>query len=110
MSAPIGPGDWVECINVTPRHPENSAAHLLTLGALYRVERCGVVAGDPAVWLLGLQSDDISGAFQAYRFRPIYRPKRELTEDLLRRAKEPLRVDSPAPLTTAPAKENGEVG
>lgn len=74
MSEPIGPGDWVECIDATPGvNPPNVS--YLVLGALYCIEavitspRGAVIYG-----LVGMHQTGLSGrrlAYSAWRFRPI---------------------------------------
>lgn len=79
----IGPGDWVECVDVTPRrtpeHPATLAALAeLRLGGLYQVRRVHSLG---TLFLHGVLSGaerygvaDPKG-FYADRFRPIYRPR-----------------------------------
>lgn len=81
MSAPIGPGDFVECINVGPI--DGIAAPALNLGAIYKIvfiEEWGSPLG-PGVVLEGfppiMKREDGAeyAGFLLSRFRPIYRPK-----------------------------------
>lgn len=84
MSAPIGPGDWVECIDVTPRNsngPGNLTwLRLLRVGAIYRVQAVFTLDGEDGFALAGFPpppSPRMRG-FRADRFRPIYRPSESL--------------------------------
>lgn len=81
MSEPIGPGDWVECIDATPSPNAVFYADVLVLGALYYVRkihdkangRSGVVTG-PFYELVGIEifaPDGSPGSFAYNRFRPI---------------------------------------
>jgi hypothetical protein len=95
MSAPIGPGDWVECIREdAPPHvpPEHVIPlHNPVLGKIYRVERIvpgeEFEDGEPGVELEGVHETDTEGnraSFWLEQFRPVYRPKgRELFRKLL---------------------------
>lgn len=83
MSA-IGPGDFVECVKASGRHPEFS------VGRIYCVEwidpsadcmACGNCDG------LGLKG--IGGNWASCCVRPIYRPKSSLIEQLKRPVSEP---------------------
>lgn len=96
MTAPIGPGDWVECVNASPFHSRNAVSNRLRVGAIYQIANCGLDPGDgvPIVWLVGLDSGDFTRAFLAARFRPIYRPKASLIESLL--TAKPVRVGEDA--------------
>lgn len=80
MSGAIGPGDWVECVDASPNR--RIGRSVLAHKALYQVERAGFVTNLPALWLVGLRSLGTTGAFDARRFRPIYRPKADLIETL----------------------------
>jgi hypothetical protein len=90
MAAPIGPGDWVECVDVSPRYQPGygwcPAPDQLVLRSIYRVARvfCEPVWGVDSVVLEGLGAHETraDGAYWAGRFRPIYRPKSELIDTL----------------------------
>lgn len=79
MSEPIGPGDWVECINNMPHKGAFPGRSVLMVGALYCVE--GVIPDDQfedrcqdAYELVGMTMLDPEGyraAFCSCRFRPI---------------------------------------
>lgn len=86
MSAPIGPGDWLECINDAPH---SWFGIRLTLGRLYCVERVWSVnerndVTEDQVSLVGvpLPSRQSTGSWGIHRFRPIYRPKADFIESL----------------------------
>lgn len=80
MSAPIGPGDWVECVDAAPR---DYADVRLTLGAIYQVHHVADLGPwGLGVWLTDNPSASWSGGYHADRFRPIYTPKQELIETL----------------------------
>lgn len=125
MSAPIGPGDWVERLRT---------ANGLVKGSLWRVAEVGpgwvdgllpgcAVCQDPrspGLRLVGDPFADHPKLWCSCGFRPIYRPNASLTADLLRRAKEPLRTEEeekasrshpyaegPLPLLTANSMPNG---
>jgi hypothetical protein len=87
MSAPIGPGDWVECVDAAARSffaPED----VLTVGKLYRVTKTFVNAFGPALGIEGHPRIDASAywgfevGYRLHRFRPIYRPKSSIIEQL----------------------------
>ena len=89
MSAPIGPGDWVECVDTSAPNfptldPDKSSRGLLTKGAIYQVE--AVVPSRLNRPMLQLREVKTLrnewGAFYAFRFRPVYRPKADLIESL----------------------------
>jgi hypothetical protein len=101
MSA-IGPGDWVECV-------DPKGADWLTFGAIYLVDdvrkfhgacgHCGRKGADcdnTGLLLGGIRGIRPGCAdYNCSRcFRPIYRPRAELIETLLRKADEPLRVEA----------------
>ena len=93
MAAPIGPGDWVECVDASPCSMYGPPP--LTVGALYRVER--IREFEPEVidgwclWLVGVRANSPEGAFGGGRFRPIYRPKSSIIEQLKQPVSEPIR-------------------
>lgn len=94
MAGAIGKGDWVECIN------DGGMPQVVRIGAIYLVERVGDApkSGVPCLMLRGVCHPTVrtdSGRWvRAEYFRPIYRPKPELLESLLRKADEPLKVDA----------------
>lgn len=92
MAAPIGPGDWVECVD--DRGDGGIALHdggFLVLGRIYQIDElmaaqttlAGLV---PAVRLVGQPFLHARSwrrrAYALSRFRPIYRPKSDLIESL----------------------------
>lgn len=93
MSAPIGPGDWVECIN--------PLATSIAYGALYCVEEvevndrlpceCGCVVG---VELAGDVRDPFSMWCAGCEVRPIYRPKSTFIDTLKQPAPERELIDA----------------
>lgn len=90
MSAPIGPGDWVECIGGT----KGMSAHhpgLVVVGQIYQVKEVGRFcrstdgARYPSLTVFGVP-DVIDGyrvSLPVVIFRPIYSPKAELITNLL---------------------------
>ena len=84
MSAPINPGDYVECALAHPCPLYGPVP--LTVGALYQVAE---VAIDPdtitgwVVGLVGVRSNAPNGRFGGRRFRPVYRRDETLTARLL---------------------------
>lgn len=77
MSEPIGPGDWVECIDPYGRSPlpgvMTPAEHgALMSGALYFVEHVGSgrLSGEALLWLRGVRPS-AEGGYCLWRFRPI---------------------------------------
>jgi len=99
MTSAIGPGDWVECVDTNPVNfptfdPQKTGPELLTKGAVYQVE--SIVPSRrrrPMLQLREVRSTrNPMGAFYAHRFRPIYRPKADLIERLLRACDELRRV------------------
>lgn len=105
MSAPIGPGDWVECVDAGVLRPcarcnwWHRARPELQQGALYQIAGVGAPDedGEVSYRLVGVEHAE-GGAFFEDRFRPIYRRNDGLIADLLRRAKEPLRTETPEPV------------
>lgn len=84
MSAPIGRGDWVECINAAPARVYETG---LTVGAVYQVEDVIFCPRKrrPALILVGRRHPDpknTTGQYNPDRFRPIY-PGGELKRLLL---------------------------
>jgi hypothetical protein len=90
MSADIGPGDWVECVDASP---VNGLPVSLVVGARYQIERVhdylphlGNAASDwfdCAVDLVGVNGPAPDLAWGLFRFRPIDRPTPEVVHDLL---------------------------
>lgn len=86
MSAPIGPGDWVECIRMSPTGKGDGG--FLRVGALYCVDRVRIfVRGTdgqrrPALTLVG-QPQQPRGAYRVDLFRPIYRRDETLLARLM---------------------------
>lgn len=75
MAEPIGPGDWVECIDASvPVDPPLGAQHLV-LGALYCVDqvRLSPRTGNTGFVLCGLPKSKAGRLviYLPYRFRPI---------------------------------------
>lgn len=78
MAEPIGPGDWVECIDDSPGVIP-AACGLLVLGALYQVDEVGEDEDDSgmlhdAVTLTypkHFMPEGWEASFKASRFRPI---------------------------------------
>lgn len=76
MAAPIGPGDFVECIDCRGR-PD-----LVRVGAVYLVEDADEYRGIPCLTLKGVVHP---GGFRRVRadcFRPIYRPRADFIRSL----------------------------
>lgn len=91
MAAPIGPGDWVECVDSAGtevwRWP-------LTVGRIYRVLELLTGDGVPDALQLveiGWAEDGEYCGFAVERFRPIYRPKSSIIEQLKQPVSEPVR-------------------
>lgn len=97
MAAPIGPGDWVECVQ--NRHPTTLPPRGLIVGRCYMVSAAGVTPahdvqpGVPWVRLVGVPDPAPKWGYRAAWFRPVYRPKADLIESLK------------APPQTAPKRE-----
>jgi hypothetical protein len=86
MSAPIGPGDWLECIKAV-----GDEAHLIIVGEFYCVERldsellgpcgeCGAVG--TGFHLAGIKLRWEQGAFCTCSFRPVGGPEVDVVEVL----------------------------
>lgn len=98
MSA-IGPGDWVECVNTIPEHGCFwGVDDRLARGALYQVLDAFMDRdSDSVLSLVGHRRSAAAVAqnghhgYLASRFRPIYHPKSELLESLLRKSDEPVK-------------------
>lgn len=83
----VGPGDFVECVDVAPPpFPTRLNVHpsSLSLHSVYTVRAlCVSRLGRPMLILNEVQSAyNPQRAYYAYRFRPIYRPKSEIIESL----------------------------
>lgn len=81
MAAPIGPGDWVECVDASFRYsdPDGDLA-LLRVGAVYQVEAVRI---GPGLLLCGVPMVQRQRGYWADRFRPIYRRDATLITRLL---------------------------
>lgn len=93
MAAPIGPGDWVECLRTWSPSPGESRAGF-QVGGLYCVadvsdarpcDECGRCGG------LTFRGIARGHWFIACAFRPIYRPDSDLIESLKAPAPEAVR-------------------
>jgi hypothetical protein len=86
VSAPIGPGDWVEC--VCNRLPTTLPPRGLVVGRVYQVEACGVTPAsdsEPNVAWVRLVSpvcDPRKWGYRAEWFRPVYIQDERLIEGL----------------------------
>ena len=83
MAAPIGPGDWVECVDDRPCPVYGPSG--LSRGAIYcvaGVEAPAATLDGVAVYLRDVRSRGPNGGFGLRRFRPIYRPSADLIESL----------------------------
>jgi hypothetical protein len=105
----IGPGDLVECIVECHEGSPGIMAHWLCgaridKGRVYTVARVvsgvpdnfgiisdGLILTDPETHWPTLELNGGVGAWAAEHFRPIYRPKAELLESLLRKTDEPVK-------------------
>lgn len=92
----IGPGDWVECVDTSaPPFPTftntSSVPAVLAKGGVYLVEQVvSSLQGRPMLVLKQVKAlRNHLGAFYAYRFRPVYRPR----EDLIQQLMQPLPAD-----------------
>lgn len=88
MSADIGPGDFVECVDIAPM--DGGGPPPLNLGAVYCVRGRGRIPdhrpncpGAPTVYIDGPR-DALGDGFLVRRFRPILRPKPDAFTDLLK--------------------------
>jgi len=86
----IGPGDFVECVDLSP-NASGRAPRILVLGGVYRVDSVGMSThpkqpNEPAVFFWPPRTKQPNGllhnGFAVWRFRPIYRPKQDLIESL----------------------------
>jgi hypothetical protein len=89
MAEPIGPGDFVECVNLTPDGSIfRDDLKLLRLRAIYRVVEVENSNNIPSVVLREVRSRYRTGAFKASHFRPVYRRNSTLIQSLLKPEKE----------------------
>jgi hypothetical protein len=91
MSAPIGPGDWVECVSTDPEDADDYGRVM----RVRAVKRDGVVCKKCSSEV-GIDCDDgyvVPFLWCACELRPIYRPKADLIESL---KAPPQRVGEPA--------------
>jgi hypothetical protein len=88
----IGPGDWVECAQVGPIEVRgygvvsSNGTPSLSIGALYQVEALlGPDAwGDDWLLLVGRRCPaNTRGAYRVRRFRPVYRRREDLIQQLM---------------------------
>ena len=96
MTAPIGVGDFVECVNDAPH--EWKGVKRLSLGSVYQVRGFHPRG---SIYLRGVVlpkgPKGIEAGWGLPRFRPIYRPKAELIQSLLAPAPaKPVRVGEDA--------------
>lgn len=91
MSA-IGPGDWVECINASPKPGTRKVdwrGPTIEVGKLYRVTAAFVDGTGAPVILVGWErvkatrENGFRCGYHVDRFRPVYRPRTDLIESLL---------------------------
>lgn len=92
MSEPIGPGDYVECIDASVLRFAGYewGGDAPNIGTIYTVERLVIApTGEDAFILKELRrsaaarekwGEDVG--YGAFRFRPIYRPKADFIENL----------------------------
>lgn len=92
MSAPIGPGDYVECIQ--NRLPTTLPPRGIVVGRIYRVTDTGVTPPDDKepnkAWLRvdGAECRPDRWGFHAEWFRPVYKPQASLIQSLKQPAPE----------------------
>lgn len=98
MSAPIGKGDFVECVDVAARPHSCALPRPLVLGGIYRVHDVTRRADWPGLPTDGIElveypelRDFWRISFDIERFRPIYRPKSDLIEQLKQAAPDAVR-------------------
>lgn len=76
MAAPIGPGDYVECIaNDSGGSRYAPGAKSIVKGDVCVVEAVFEWLGEPGLVIVGSHSDHYTRGFHARWFRPIYRRK-----------------------------------
>lgn len=83
MAAPIGPGDWVECVDGDARYPQMPRGSIWCVEAIIPWRAfCALCEGGstlfPALKLAGDPDDD----WCACAYRPIYRPRASFIESL----------------------------
>lgn len=101
MAAPIGVGDWVECIDMRDYPGEIDVPPLLRLGRVYRVAAFVQADLGEALELCefrDIKEDGWPPCFMVSRFRPIYRPRADFIEAL----------KAPVTRTPRPAKKSRE--
>lgn len=91
MSADIGPGDWVECVDDHP-HINSSVSpdYRLQKGRLYRIADVRPAGAHPkprtvySADAVRLEGDPLPEpyAWRIARFKPVYRPRADLIESL----------------------------
>lgn len=92
MAEPIGPGDWVECIDDS-YNPKAGLDPIIRIGQIYQVNyllngvNCAFCGGKGGLNLVGFHPDS---NWCPTRFRPIYRPKATFIEGL----KTPIEIKS----------------
>lgn len=100
MNASIGPGDWVECVDVSAPSGQLHDGGFLVQGRIYQVERLVQVRSQdlgltPGVNLVGQPAlhgqSGRKGGYGLWRFRPIYRPKSDLIQQLQQPAPDTVR-------------------
>ena len=101
MSSAIGPGDWVECCPKTYRDTPPANCKVVRgawpqQGAIYQVREVGCRTGTdvPALRLVGIvvaHPYEPDCWWDVVYFRPIYRPKSSIIEQLKQPISEPVR-------------------
>jgi len=83
MNQPIGPGDWVECVQTSTEKPLGQQTGF-RLGGLYLVDEGGVTFGHAWLNCAGMARPNCGfwRGWNAKSFRPIYRPKADFIESL----------------------------
>lgn len=87
-AAPIGPGDYVECMDASPLRPGGIPSQLIS-GKIYTVRGLDVVpgwyrnAGEPLVLLVETSPPLETDGYDPARFKPVYRPDASLISRLL---------------------------
>ncbi len=81
MSEPIGPGDWVECVDDDPCEVYGPSG--LIAGALYRVLGAKKCTDPNTGYVADALKVLVSPRWHGLkRFRPIYRPRADFIESL----------------------------
>jgi hypothetical protein len=96
MGGAIGPGDWLEIVSAcsASRFAGTVVQCIEVVPLRGRVAHCMVCGRS---WDFGIKATNLEPMPHGYSpcyFRPIYRPKSELLESLLRKANEPIREDA----------------